>query len=1055
MDITDTSSAELTQLWNNRPDSIEELQSLYVDLIDKVDEEDVSDAFFVLRKAIEQFVPEENHLGLNGFRSYYYFRLKHHLRDLRRNERAKSDYMGAQSHFKQKLAFEREDNKHFAETGEHLREDDYFSDNKNYNVQGYMSRFDAALGSDGEGATLGDVVGEEDHTFEQKQLLEQFDEQEQSLISHIVAGTPIVELAKEYYGNGNYNYQSKVRGRIFELYSKVFNYYEGDVRFKTFFENVRSKIYDGDGIKISSGATIAASDSKALVQSTFEANRIPCRVCGTKFKPTHPAHKDCSHSCAVSKGVIPKSVTRDDFVEKLRDKTWGEVAFEYDRTTERIREWAFYFGIKTRKEIGAENYQQRYPLHLDGLPSRDELLKALGTMAFSEMQEAWGVNSEKTIRKWCSWYGLLSQLKNRPNKILSKAYKKNLKRRTRKLGRSNGRIRKARIERGWDPEVPDDPTPGELLSVLTTMPWSEMADHFQLSERKLMDLAKKYDIKHLRPRMIFSAKGARESAKGLKDALVRGRKIPTKEELAADLAAMTWDEMVDKWEWSDQWLKEKAKEYGIYDQKVKTIAAFDRITEKKYPMPSKEEFAEMLQTDRIYKLRRTLHRNESTIRRKAVEMGLRHLLESHHRPTKRDLREKLKKYTRKQILDFYMIRPAALDECLKEYDLDPVDYRISVAAHQKKLKAEEEAKKKRRLAMRVDGPSREETERILLSPGISSTKAAKLMGLDLKTAMRHVERLDLEDLWPTRRANKPMSPVVYGSKKIRATKQNVSRKKVCPPVDELRDALKSGGIEEAMKRFDLGYSAAYRFSRECCLTKTGEPHGELLMKKVSKEEIEALMPGSSHKKLAKHFGVSSGNVRTRIRHLGIDTSLFKVPNPPFDVDFFLSMFETHTWEEIAAVVGVTYNQAIYWADRLGIRDQKKMIVRNDICSDNATRRHRKHYEEVKASVDADQLRIDVETLAFDKVASKYTLGKTALLRMLDEFGIERPQDRIRKTKLVKKASLLSSETISPVYKWQMSTTFSPVRLVPVWSIETPKRESILRLPDQSSVAVCA
>ncbi len=896
----------------------------------KVPPEQLGEAFVLLAKSIEQFDIEKSPTGVNGFIPYFLFRLKHHLKDESTKETAKTRVGAPVSHFKKHRKFEREDARHYAETGEHLDEHAEAFD-ENYKGISHVDRFERSFGEDG--GTVGDLVGREDDNWESDEFYALFDEDEKWLIEELaVNGTQMKDICLELYGNDSDPARNSVKKLLAVIKDKIVNYYGDDCVLET----IIKKGLEQAESKYSPTPFLAAEVQKKVGKGKGKKDflsRKPCRACETEFRPIHKAHQFCSEKCCRSHagGIMPKDLTKEWLVAELREKTFGQIAFETDRWTYRIQEWAWYYGIRRREQVldGSCGTAVKYPQNLPGFPSRATVAKSIPNTSLEDMRTKWGLKHDKGLLKLISWYGLEGVYQQRNRIVFSKEARKDLKIRTARMAKGNKRVIEARLARGWDPLVPEPPTKEALLEVLLTHTWAEMADHFQLSERCLMDLAKKYKIKQLRPRMIFSKEGAKRSAEGLKkalqqDAIKRGRKIPSKEELAKDLKTLTWNEIVDKWEWSKPWLVKRAKEYGIYDLKTRKEAASERQADLKWPFPSKEEYAEMLKTQRLYQLSTPLHRTETVLRKKAVKMGLRHLLVEHHAPSKQALNKKLKKCTLAETAKFYGFTQSDIRKLIDEYDIDIKTCRAECRKYKKKQAEKEKAKPKNKKELFIESlPTKEEVEKMLETPALSSTKLAEMMGCNVKTARHHVEkRLGL--IWPTNRSIhreeiERDDPIFDDPDLI------VERHEFIAKVREL-------GMFYARRYFELNKEQMDALMRIYGITPKGYSVGLYSIRDLTNEQLETLLRGRDFAYIEKRYGIPPELIKTTLLNRGMDDH--NVRGRPFDEEVAIYLMQSMTKEELAEYFDADPSSFDSWLlnmnQELNLKPLRRSIIEESI-----------------------------------------------------------------------------------------------------------------------------
>lgn len=904
------------------------LASLFANEI-KVPPEELGEAFVLLAKSIEQFDIDKSPTGVNGFVPYFLFRLKHHLRDESTKETAKTRIGAPVSHYKKHRKFERENARHYAETGEHLDEHAEVFDG-NYRGISHVDRFERNLGDDG--GSVGDLIGKEDDDWQSDEFYALFDDDEKWLIEELaVNGTDMREICLELYGNESDSERNAVKRVLSGITDKIIEYYGDDCILDTI---LKKALEEAESNYAPSPFLASRVQQKVKgVGSTkkeFLARR-KCHQCNKLFRPIHEAHKFCSEECCrTGNGGIPKDLTKEWLLNELREKTFGQVAFEMDKWTYRVKEWAWYFGIRRREQVADKKIGlEKNPSELPGLPTRVTVAKNIPNTSLEDMRNRWGLKPDKGLLKLISWYGLEGVYQQRNKIVFSKEARKDVKIRTTRMAKGNKRVIESRLAKGWDPLVPDNPTKEQMMEVLLTHTWAEMANHFQISEKNLMNLAKKYNIKHLRPRLIFSKEGAKRSAEGLKkslqeDAMKRGRKMPSKEELAKDLQTLTWNEIVDKWEWSKPWLIDRAKEYGIYDLKTRKDASAERQADLKWPFPPKEEYAEMLKTQRLYQLSGPLHRTESVLRKKAVKMGLRHLLVEHHAPSKQALNKKLKKCTLTETADFYGFTKEGIRALIDEYEIDFKECQSACRKYKKTEAAKKKSQPKNKKELFIESlPTKEEVEKMLETPALTAKKLSEMMGCSIKVARHHVEnRLGL--IWPTNRSIR--------REEIERDDPIFDNPDLIIERHEFIAKVRKLGMFYARRHFKLNKTQMDALIRIYGITPKGYSVGLYSIRDLTNEQLEMLIRGRSFTYIEKRYGIPPEMFKTALRNRGMKDR--NIQGLPFDEEVAIVLMRGMTKRELAEYFDITPSSLEIWLQDMNrnrnLRPLRKSIIEESI-----------------------------------------------------------------------------------------------------------------------------
>jgi hypothetical protein len=1003
----------------------EQLAGLYQSLLKNVKEEDLSEAFFLLINCLKRFKIEEAPEGINGFRPYFFFRLKMHFRGEATKEIAKSVSGTPVSHYKKHRRFEREDARHFAETGEHLNEHEFFDDN--YKGFKFVDRFERQIGDEDSG-TVGDLVGKEDDNWQSDEFYALFDDDEKWLIEEVALnGTGIKEICLELYGNDSDHERNSVKKVLADITDKIIGYYgderEEDCAFGSLFrkcvEEAESQFAPSPFLATRVQQKVAGVGSRKRDFLT----RKPCDKCGAEFRPIHNSHRFCSEKCCrAGTGGIPKDLTKEWLLEELRTKTFGQVAFEMDKWTYRVKEWAWYYGIRRREQL-VENKVglEKHPTELPGCPARSTVAHYIRKTSLQDMRERWGIKHDKGLLKLISWYGLEDIYQKRDKSIYCKDARKDVKIRTSRMAKGNKRVIASRLAKGWDPLIPEDPTKEQMMEVLLTHTWAEMADHFQISEKNLMKLAKKYKIKHLRPRLIFSKEGAKKSAKGLADSLRRGRKIPTKEELKKDLKTLTWTEISDKWEWSKPWLVQKAKEYDIYDMKTRKDAASERQADLKWPFPSKEEYAEMLRTERLYKLSPKLHRTEEVLRRKAVKMGLRHLLIEHHAPSKQALNKKLKRSGLRKTAKFYGFSEKGIHNLIDTYQIDMEECAKAYRQHKGEQTARRRKQPKSKRQQFIDSlPSKKEVEKMLETPNLSATKLAEMMDCDLRTARHHVEeRLGL--VWPTNRSI-VREEIDRGERIFENPHDVIPREQFVPEV-------KKRGMFWARRFFELTREQMNALMHIHGITPDGRSVGLYAIRNLSDKQLVRVIRGRGFAEIENRYGVPKDMMRAEFKRRGMPARM--LPGVPFNEEVAVTLMSSMTRNEMEEYFDVKTAVLDRW-----LKEQKdehgRAPLRRSIIDPSAAVGRKVKADNIQAfieSLDQDQFEADLKTMNKLDIREKYKTSLTVLRAAADSLGLEWKVRRITgnadiKQKLIEtwnsKYDLPTKEELKAVLEERMS-----------------------------------
>lgn len=241
-----------------------------------------------------------------------------------------------------------------------------------------------------------------------------------------------------------------------------------------------------------------------------------------------------------------------------KDKADGELRFRDIIISERRHD-------KNYRAEGIPSRSGRKTIHqIEGCPSRQKLVDCLARLSWTEMEEELGLG-KKRLLTICKKYQLEYHLAARPSKIYSRKARKIIGEQTRRMARTNARIRRIRIAKGWSPELPPDPTIEQMKEHILSLGWDEMGEIFQFSGDYMRELAIRYGLLIDRPKTVRSKESNRKAKENLRKGIAKstGATIPSKEQLAEDLPKMSWNQMVDKYGFSQQTLNNMAKEYGL------------------------------------------------------------------------------------------------------------------------------------------------------------------------------------------------------------------------------------------------------------------------------------------------------------------------------------------------------------------------------------------------------------------------------------------------------------------------------------------------------------
>lgn len=646
---------ELIDLFNSNDleESIEALKAHYFYLLEDLREEEMADGFIVLDKCVRSFSLEKSTDGLEGFRPYFFQRYKWYKLDQQRACLSEQNATSISAYKRSKETQEAAEDE-FKQSGT-------FSSSVNTSASKVVS-LDASLGHDL--GSLAELIGSKDSGSEnldgvwdllndaQKDLFNRFFHDRQTY----------KDLALALYGVSSSQARDKIKAYIANIVITICDALMIDEHYAGSAKQIKDCIL-GDGINVF---------GSALVQLCQEAPRIEwnlCDKCQKLFYPVNNKQNYCSLECAERCRRNRFGLTREFFAEALKVQAFNEIAADKYLYLYQVTEWADYFGFRHRAAATENGKKPCFSANLPGYPSRQEFLKMLNSMPLKHIESKLNLKSRAHLDRLISWYQLEKEFENR-KKVLSKEGREVVSEANRRRD-TQPHVRKKRIKRGWQPEVPDDPTKAEMLEVFDRLNWRQMEDHFQISAPKLRQLAKDYNIFHKKRKYIFPEGHIEERTKAHKESLRRDRHVPTGKEIHEALGRMDWNELTDLWGWSDSTLREWAKKDGITDEQIEQ-RKHDRRNYKN-PLPNKDELTEAIKTFSVEQMCERFERNEEELRYDVWQSGLNDLMLKKHKPTPERLRRKLKFRSVEGTMQYYHLSQRQFRKLVKEYDIDLVE----------------------------------------------------------------------------------------------------------------------------------------------------------------------------------------------------------------------------------------------------------------------------------------------------------------------------------------------------------------------------------------------
>lgn len=172
-ELIESNIKETERLWQDRPNSLPDLEKAYLHFIDKFHDEDKTDAFLGLREAVSAFDPSKN--GISSFRAYAFRIMKGRVLDGKRSDGQISHYSIAKA---RKNAIQRE--YEYKTTGVVTTE-------KECTLK-YLSVDEETIGPSGDGVTLLNQIYASPEEIEMSSLINDMPQEHQTICGLVLNG---------------------------------------------------------------------------------------------------------------------------------------------------------------------------------------------------------------------------------------------------------------------------------------------------------------------------------------------------------------------------------------------------------------------------------------------------------------------------------------------------------------------------------------------------------------------------------------------------------------------------------------------------------------------------------------------------------------------------------------------------------------------------------------------------------------------------------------------------------------------------------------------------